>query len=912
MMIGKPIVKVLLFHLINCESYNTHSIEKNRIIKILESCEDDYITIGEILTNDNIKLNCFFLKHYEYSIFGFANLYNKDTGSLPEENYEQWIEILSNQLVNIFFTQFNSLNYKNKFANRVFFLLNYLSKNYVQQYDNIVCYKANYTFKLLLEKLSVFEISISLYERENILGFIIKDLINKQLIEFQKVQGFDRQNYFLLSYYLKESEQKSKLSNINYKEDIEKITNYLLDNLKKYFSEIKEKKEILLDFEFFENIDFALLYKLSSNKENWINIFNLNLYKSALNSDDIFIPNRLSLSYLKILILIFKETKDRKIAEIIGDIVIELGLKSKYSIFDFEKDSNIFIDYIGVLNLFDESDFEKFLEALVFNNKLKMLLQLLTYSISETRKEKITKKIEEVFKKIDEENISYFDIRESIMYTVNNSFLKLATNLINIYRSKMKKVNLNTSHYNSFKKGFDEIIYKKELIDILENKKINTESKFEQLNNYRTKIDDKYLGNQSIALKCDTFKELIRAFIFFYDKQYEKSYKLLDQLCQKELNSINLINMVNSYFKAYEEDKNKIEKYNYILNKYEKYQNKFEPYVKTIHEYQVLLHGYTVINEPKMVISLLEKMPKEYEYDFDIFRYKYHFLINNEQDIKAKEYILEFKKFYKDNERVLKNIDKLESDLDSNLRMKIEDTLDVKLNFETTKLSMAEAQKYWHKIKDMSLHEHAQIFYNGSTKEEYIFQIISQISIELLKRKECLLYEKEEKDTLELEDKINDWICSLLNHRMNFLSWNIKDQTRGGISASKRGVGERDLIVYDKYDNRIFLFEAFRLFSCNKSYIKNHMDKLDGYNAEGANCMIVMVYVWNNDFTKLCQNYELFLKTFEYANFDKLSLLKEHEFQKISNDNPNIQILKETRKKNEKDIIIYHYLLDFK
>ena len=63
MMIGNPIVKNLLHQIINSEIYNINLLEKNRIFRLLKECKNDYITIGEILTSNNIKLNCYLLKN---------------------------------------------------------------------------------------------------------------------------------------------------------------------------------------------------------------------------------------------------------------------------------------------------------------------------------------------------------------------------------------------------------------------------------------------------------------------------------------------------------------------------------------------------------------------------------------------------------------------------------------------------------------------------------------------------------------------------------------------------------------------------------------------------------------------------------------------------------------------------------
>ena len=104
--------------MIKLESYNTNIIEKNRVLHIVESCQDDYITIGHILTNNNLKLNCFFLKQSKYFLYGFLNLYNLDNSpyNLPNNEIDylkEWHNLLSQQLVEIFLKHFYNLKKTN-------------------------------------------------------------------------------------------------------------------------------------------------------------------------------------------------------------------------------------------------------------------------------------------------------------------------------------------------------------------------------------------------------------------------------------------------------------------------------------------------------------------------------------------------------------------------------------------------------------------------------------------------------------------------------------------------------------------------------------------------------------------------------------------------------------------------------
>ncbi len=105
-----------------------------------------------------------------------------------------------------------------------------------------------------------------------------------------------------------------------------------------------------------------------------------------------------------------------------------------------------------------------------------------------------------------------------------------------------------------FQKEFNEVVCKKDLLEILDNKDLEIKEKFEKLKNYKIPIDDKGWGTESKYLKCKNFKEFIRALIFFDNNEYEKAYKILKVLCEQELTSNYLINMVNSYFNENKEE----------------------------------------------------------------------------------------------------------------------------------------------------------------------------------------------------------------------------------------------------------------------------------------------------------------------------------------------------------------------
>ncbi|WP_323585978.1 hypothetical protein [Aliarcobacter butzleri] len=910
MMIGNPIIKNLLHQIINWEIYNINLLEKNRIIRLLKECKNDYITIGEILTSNNIKLNCYLLKNNEYSIFGFCNLHVLDRLNIDESYAKEFLELLSQQLLDIVFYHLQNPYYQNNLANKLYYILNFICDKYVNYYDRTHVYGLLYTFELFLKKLLESEIQTSNYQKEEIFSIVIKDLIEKQILELEEKESFDKKNYFLLSYYLKGIDRLIKVKNFDAFNYQEKISNNILDNLEKSFSYITNDKQLYIDFPFLENIDFSLFFLSSKSKDEWLDIFDLESVIKGLNSTDVYVSQKLSKFYLKILFQIYRKTQDKEVEKYINKLIIKLGFEVESSIIKFNDSFEILDEYLELLNLFVKEYFESFVNKLCDSYKLRILLQLLSSSILEERKDFINNKLNVMIQEgIDADKLSFNDLRIGILYALDNNFLKLANQLEEIYKKRFESSS-NSSFMKNFQKEFNEVICKKDLLEILD-KDLEIKEKFEKLNNYKIRIDNKIVFlTESRYSECENFKEFIRALIFFDNKEYDEAYKILKVLCEKELTSNYLINMVNSYFNLNKEEKNKVAKFEYILNLFEEKHKLFQSYTKSIYEYQVLIYGYTITKNISKLSELIKDMPKQYDLDFDIFKYKYEFFKENSQEFIAKKYLEEFKNFYINNKKVLKKVKELEEELNSHTRMEMENNFDVRISFDSLTLSEKEAKKYWNQIKDMDLDKQSQIFSNKYNGEEFIISIIEQISSELLERKVNILRNEKNKNTIEIENIINDWVSSLLKQKMNFLDWKVLPESRGGENKNKN-VGERDIIVYDKNDTKLFLFEAFRLFGCDTTTIKAHMNKLNGYNADGSKLMIVMVYTYYNNFVELCSSYESYLKTFDYKGFHKIGIIKEHCFENIETTQTKIKLLKEVRIQNEKEVAIYHYLLDF-
>ena len=212
---------------------------------------------------------------------------------------KQWLELISNQTVNIFISTLLHNN-KNDIAQMVFYVLNYLAQSYFKSKQELV----TFSFEKLLNKLSL------LVLKDNILLFnsIINELVTKQIKLLEQNENIQKDSYFILNWYLKNLDRREKIDDIDYSNLKEKITKAVFEDIKKVFYKSIETKHFYVNSpQILENTDFDLFYKLSSEnlKNNWVNLVDINKLKDEMKTDDRYYASSLGKFYLEILILFF-------------------------------------------------------------------------------------------------------------------------------------------------------------------------------------------------------------------------------------------------------------------------------------------------------------------------------------------------------------------------------------------------------------------------------------------------------------------------------------------------------------------------------------------------------------------------------------------------------------------------------
>jgi len=110
------------------------------------------------------------------------------------------------------------------------------------------------------------------------------------------------------------------------------------------------------------------------------------------------------------------------------------------------------------------------------------------------------------------------------------------------------------------------------------------------------------------------------------------------------------------------------------------------------------------------------------------------------------------------------------------------------------------------------------------------------------------------------EDQRNDFIRDILETS----GYQVKDQTRQGLSGTGFSTGEVDLLVQNN-DLPLCIVEALNLRSLNKNYLNLHLNKLYNYDTLGNKFNVILSYVTIGDFGAFWNRYRTHIKDHLFA-----------------------------------------------
>lgn len=147
------------------------------------------------------------------------------------------------------------------------------------------------------------------------------------------------------------------------------------------------------------------------------------------------------------------------------------------------------------------------------------------------------------------------------------------------------------------------------------------------------------------------------------------------------------------------------------------------------------------------------------------------------------------------------------------------------------------------------------------------------------------------------EDYRNDYIRDMLS-LMNF---DVKDQTRQGLSKNEKKPGELDLLICEK-GLPMTIIEALNLYSFNKRYIDEHIERIYKYDGAGNRFNILLSYVTVANFPAFIRTYKDHIKNHAYSY--PLDKVEECKIEEISYT--DLVLIKSVYNRNACACVLYH------
>lgn len=236
-------------------------------------------------------------------------------------------------------------------------------------------------------------------------------------------------------------------------------------------------------------------------------------------------------------------------------------------------------------------------------------------------------------------------------------------------------------------------------------------------------------------------------------------------------------------------------------------------------------------------------------------------------------------------------------------------------NNEPKQATIAQLSQHYKDILSRDFIEYVQIVRPGCSPHEYLKHHIEMIMRELLMRKKNLQLHStkpENQDNYKIteEDLINDWFTSLFDSRMSHAQIGFRDQKRSGSSSSGKRPGESDGFITAAGNDRLAIYEAFRLFSMNTTVINEHLNKIARYDEECLSTVFIVAYCDVDDFKTLVNSYKAHIPTISYTGF--LAQPSPRTDLTTLHNKRSFWLGREIRFINSEEVVFYHLMLNFK
>ncbi|WP_297425655.1 hypothetical protein [Clostridium sp.] len=151
---------------------------------------------------------------------------------------------------------------------------------------------------------------------------------------------------------------------------------------------------------------------------------------------------------------------------------------------------------------------------------------------------------------------------------------------------------------------------------------------------------------------------------------------------------------------------------------------------------------------------------------------------------------------------------------------------------------------------------------------------------------------------LASEDQRNDYIRDI----METCGYNVKDQTRRGLSSTGKAAGELDIFIQDA-GFPVTIIEALNLKSLDTTYLDKHINKIYDYDTAGNYFNVVLSYVTVINFEEFCNKYIDHIKAHIYPY--SLTGIEEN-YCVDDNTYSDIKVMLTKHNRNGKETLLVH------
>jgi Predicted transcriptional regulator containing an HTH domain and an uncharacterized domain shared with the mammalian protein Schlafen len=148
------------------------------------------------------------------------------------------------------------------------------------------------------------------------------------------------------------------------------------------------------------------------------------------------------------------------------------------------------------------------------------------------------------------------------------------------------------------------------------------------------------------------------------------------------------------------------------------------------------------------------------------------------------------------------------------------------------------------------------------------------------------------------EDQRNDYVRDI----METYGYNVKDQTRRGLSPTGKAAGELDIFIQDA-GFPVTIIEALNLKSLDATYLDKHIDKIYDYDTAGNSFNVILSYVTASNFEDFCNKYINHIKGHIYPY--PLTGIEEN-YCVDDNSYSDIKLMLTKHNRNGKETLLVH------